>query len=171
MISLKRWFVNCVVAVLPPTRCFDLKRFLWKRIGISVGHGTKINSGARVWGVGSVSVGHACWLGVNLTVIVPHGAHVTISSSVDIGPDVLIECGSHEIGGPDRRAGKGQATDVAIGSGTWIGCRATLLGGAKLGSGTIVAAGAVVLRGDYPENALLAGVPARVARILGANGE
>ena len=171
MISLKRWFVNSVLAVLPPTRCFDFKRFLWKRIGISVGHRTKINSGASVWGVGSMSVGDACWLGMNLTVIVPHGAHVTIGSSVDIGPDVMIECGSHEIGGPDRRAGKGQATDVAIGSGTWVGARAMLLGGAKLGPGTIVGAGAVVLRGDYPENAVLVGVPARVDRILDANGE
>ena len=105
-----------------------------------------------------------------LTVIVPAGAHVTISSSVDIGPGVLIECGSHEIGGPDRRAGKGQATDVSVGPGTWIGSRATLLGGAKLGPGSIVAAGAVVLPGDYPENAFLAGVPARVSRILDANG-
>jgi acetyltransferase-like isoleucine patch superfamily enzyme len=167
---LKRYLVNLILAMLPPTRWFALKRFLWKALGVSVGNGTKINSGARIWDAGNVTVGDSCWLGMNFTVIVPAGASVTIGADVDIAPDVLIECGSHEIGGPDRRAGKGQAADVAIGSGTWIGCRATLLGGARLGPGTVVAAGAVVLPGDYPANALLAGVPARVSRILDANG-
>lgn len=169
IVSLRRYLVNLFVALLPPTHLFELKRFLWRRGGVSVGQGTKINSGVRVWGVGRLSVGDACWLGMNLTVIVPGGAEVTVGSNVDIGPDVLISCGSHEISGPDRRAGQGLAADVVIGSGTWIGCRATLLGGARLGQGTIVAAGAVVLSGEYPENALLAGVPAKVLRILDAN--
>ena len=170
MTSLMRYFVNLFVTLLPPTRAFPLKRFLWKRMGVSVGHGTRINSGAKVWGAGKMSVGEKCWIGMNLSVFVPAGAHVAIGSNVDIAPDVMIECGSHDIGGPDRRAGKEVAADVAIGSGTWIGCRVTLLGGAKLGQGTIVAAGAVVLPGDYLENALLAGVPAKVVRILDMNG-
>lgn len=167
MISLKRYIVNLLLTILPPTRAFIFKRFLWQRIGVAVGHGTKINSGAKVWGVGQVSIGSGSWLGMNLVLIVPNGAQVTIGSDVDIGPDVLIECGSHDIGGPDRRAGTERATSIQIGAGSWIGCRVTILGGAQLAPGTIVGAGALVLPGDYPENALLTGVPARVSRILG----
>ena len=167
MISLKRYIVNMLLAVLPPTRIFVFKRLLWQRIGVSVGTDTKINSGAKIWGVGPVSIGSRCWLGMNLVLIVPDGAEVTIGANVDIGPDVLIECGSHDIGGPERRAGIVRATGVEIGSGSWIGCRVTLLGGVKLAPGTIVGAGALVLPGEYPENALLTGVPARVSRIIG----
>jgi maltose O-acetyltransferase len=167
LISVRRYLVNMIVTVLPPTRAFGFKRFLWRKIGVAVGHRTKINSGAKVWGVGPVSIGSQCWLGMNLVLIVPDGAKVTIGSDVDIGPDVLIECGSHDIGGPDRRAGTERATSVHIGAGSWIGCRVTILGGAKLAPGTIVGAGALVLPGEYPENSLLTGVPARVSRILG----
>jgi len=167
VISVKRYLVNLLVAVLPPTRAFGFKRFLWQRIGVSVGQGTRINSGAKLWGVGPVSIGSGCWLGMNLVLIVPDGAEVTIGSDVDIGPDVLIECGSHDIGGPERRAGTERANSIHIGTGCWIGCRVTLLGGARLAPGTMVGAGALVLPGEYPENALLTGVPARVSRILG----
>ena len=166
MSSVGRFLVNHFVALLPPTRAFSLKRLLWKLIGVSVGCGVKINSGAKIWGGGAVELGDESWLGMNLTLIVPDGAKVIIGSNVDIGPDVLIECGSHTIGGPQRRAGAGTADSIEIGSGTWLGCRVTLLGGTMLGLGTIVAAGAVVLPGKYPDNALLAGIPARISRIL-----
>lgn len=166
MMSLKRYLVNLLLMVLPPTRAFGFKRFLWRRAGVSVAADAKINSGVKLWGGGPVSVGAGSWLGLNLVIIVPHGVDVAIGANVDIGPDVLIECGSHRIGGPERRAGEGEATSVEIGTGCWIGCRVTLLGGVKLAPGTLVAAGALVLPGTYPENALLTGVPARVSRIL-----
>ena len=62
-------------------------------------------------------------------------------------------------------AGPGRATSIQIGSGRGIGCRVTLLGGARLAPGTIVGAGALVLPGEYPENALLTGVPACISCI------
>ena len=42
-----------------------------------------------------------------------------------------------------------------------MGAKATFLDGAKVGSGCIVAAGAVV-RGEFASGAMIAGVPARV---------
>ena len=166
-----RYLVNLLIAVLPPTRAFGLKRALWQRIGVEVSPGVKINSGAKVWGSGPVSVGRDSWLGMNLAVIVPAEAEVMIGSNVDIGPDVLLECGSHDIGGPERRAGPERADSIQIGDGTWIGCRATLLGGAKIGAGSIVAAGALVLPGDYPDNVVLAGVPARATPLEDEDGQ
>ncbi|WP_108663898.1 acyltransferase [Acuticoccus kandeliae] len=171
MLSLKRYLVNMLVALLPPTRWFGLYRILWQFAGDTVGRGANINGGAKVWGVGRVSVGDNSWLGMNLVVIVPDRAEVRIGANVDIGPDVLLECGSHEVGGAKRRAGKGHARSIEIGSGTWIGCRATLLGGARIGSGSVIAAGALVIAGDYPDNVLLAGVPAKVVHRLGETGE
>jgi hypothetical protein len=52
---------------------------------------------------------------------------------------------------------------IDIGSHVWIGSRATILKGVRIGAGAIVATGAVVTR-DVPENCLVAGVPARIVR-------
>lgn len=53
---------------------------------------------------------------------------------------------------------------VKIENNVWIGSKATILGGVKISTGTIVAAGAVVNR-DTEKNSIVAGVPAQVKRI------
>ena len=54
---------------------------------------------------------------------------------------------------------------MVIGDGCWIGARALLLPGTTVGSGSVVAAGAVV-RGACEPNSLYAGVPAARIRAL-----
>ena len=52
---------------------------------------------------------------------------------------------------------------MAIGAGSWLGARAVILPGTTLGRNVVVAAGSVV-RGDVPDHAVVAGVPAKVVR-------
>lgn len=52
---------------------------------------------------------------------------------------------------------------VSVGNNVWIGAGARILAGVTLGSGSIVAAGAVVTN-DVEPNSIVAGVPARVIR-------
>jgi acetyltransferase-like isoleucine patch superfamily enzyme len=54
---------------------------------------------------------------------------------------------------------------VVIGDNVWIGANATILKGVHIGSGSVVAAGAVVTR-DVPERCVVAGNPARVVKEL-----
>ena len=54
---------------------------------------------------------------------------------------------------------------VTIGAGSWIGTGAVILPGAHIGKNTVVAAGAVVLGGEYPDYCVLAGVPAKVVKV------
>lgn len=56
--------------------------------------------------------------------------------------------------------------DVRIGMGTWIGAGAVVLPGVTIGPGCVVAAGAVVVRHCEP-NGLYAGVPARRVKEIG----
>ncbi|MEK7389359.1 MAG: acyltransferase [Elusimicrobiota bacterium] len=55
---------------------------------------------------------------------------------------------------------------VEIGDDVWAGANCTILKGARIGHGCIVAAGAVVLAGDYPARSILAGNPARVVKTI-----
>lgn len=55
-------------------------------------------------------------------------------------------------------------TPVRIGPDTWIGVKATVLRGAFIGRGTVVAAHAVVRDGVYPDLAILGGTPARLLK-------
>ncbi len=52
---------------------------------------------------------------------------------------------------------------IYIGSNCWIGSKVTILDGAMIGNGCIVAAGAVV-KGVFPDNVIIGGVPARIIK-------
>ena len=51
--------------------------------------------------------------------------------------------------------------DIYVGDEAWLGTGVTILAGVRVGSGAVIAAGSVVMR-DVPDNAIAAGVPARV---------
>lgn len=53
------------------------------------------------------------------------------------------------------------AGDTVIGDGCWIGSRAMIMQGVKLGEGAVVATGAVVTK-DVPPYAVVGGVPAKL---------
>jgi acetyltransferase-like isoleucine patch superfamily enzyme len=50
---------------------------------------------------------------------------------------------------------------VQLEDGVWVGSRALILGGTRLGRGCVVAAGSIV-QGDFPAGAVIAGQPAEV---------
>jgi acetyltransferase-like isoleucine patch superfamily enzyme len=52
---------------------------------------------------------------------------------------------------------------VEIGAGSWIGHGTIVLPGTRIGRQVVVGAGSVV-RGEVPDHAVVAGVPARVVR-------
>lgn len=56
-------------------------------------------------------------------------------------------------------SGKG----IKVGSNCWIGAKATFLDGSEIGSGCVVAAGAVV-KDKFPDNAIIGGTPAKIIK-------
>ena len=59
----------------------------------------------------------------------------------------------------------GESYKIAVGNGTWIGGRSTILGNTTIGDGCVVAACACVV-GDVEKNVLTGGVPAKKIRDL-----
>ena len=93
-----------------------------------------------------------------------HGA-ITIGCGVSLGMEVMLCASTHELGGPDQRAGKPIGLPIRIEDGCWIGTRAVILPGVTIGAGCVVAAGAVVSR-DCAPHGLYAGTPARRVKDL-----
>lgn len=58
-----------------------------------------------------------------------------------------------------------KSKEIIIGKNCFVGCNALILKGSKIGDGSVVGAGSVVV-GDFPNNVLIAGNPAKMIRSL-----
>ncbi|AZZ36206.1 hypothetical protein CIK05_05165 [Bdellovibrio sp. qaytius] len=61
---------------------------------------------------------------------------------------------------------KPMCEEIFIGDDVWLGANCVILKGSRIGAGSIVAVGAVVSGGDFPERSLIAGNPAKFIREL-----
>lgn len=85
--------------------------------------------------------------------------------SISIGNGVVISKNVTIRDSDDHRISPGGkiSAPIVIEDHVWIGLNATILKGVRIGSGSVIAAGAVVTR-DVPRNSLAGGVPARVLK-------
>lgn len=107
-------------------------------------------------------VGDFTFIGRGTTVDVLES--VTIGSHTVIAPDCFITDHNHGITA-DRRIDQQQCPTAAvvIGDDVWLGTKAVVLAGVRIGSGAVIAAGSVVTR-DVAPMTVVAGVPARFIR-------
>ena len=138
------------------------------RRGITLGKGVSLGPHTIIEATGVVSnMGEGCKIGDNSG----FGAFSFIGAAggVEIGSDVIggqyvsFHSENHHfdnIEAPIRHQGVSRK-GIVIGDNCWIGAKATFLDGARVGSGSVIAAGAVV-KGEIPPRSIAAGVPARV---------
>jgi acetyltransferase-like isoleucine patch superfamily enzyme len=97
---------------------------------------------------------------------------IATQSRIEIGESVLIAAyvyigpGNHIASDPSQpliSQGMDIRGGVTIGDHAWIGAHSTVLDGVKIGKHAIIGAHSLV-REDVPENAIVAGVPAKVIR-------
>lgn len=108
---------------------------------LTLGDNCFINNGCSIGAVRLISIGHNCAIG---------------------NYSLIMDSDFHDV---DDHRKPGVAEPVIIEDDVWIGARATILKGVRIGRGAVVAAGAVVTR-DVPPRTLVGGVPARVIRQL-----
>lgn len=153
-----------IFAIFPLTRCYALKVWvLNKDPDFKVGS-ARISSSAKFVGCGSITIGDNVFIG-HFTKFLNGGAKILLGDNIDVSSNVLFITGSHELGDPNvQSAGKGNAFDISVHDGVWIGASVTILGGVNIGKGAIIAAGTVVHK-SVPEKVIVAGSPMKVIKV------
>jgi acetyltransferase-like isoleucine patch superfamily enzyme len=154
------------VAAFPPGTVFGER---WIAIGSDTLIGALVSMSAGM--VPGQDLGAAPVLRIGDRCVIGRGSHIVAHQSLVIGDDVFtgpyvyITDQNHGYTDPDQPIGRQLPRNAAvrIGSGTWLGAGAVVLPGARIGRNVVVAAGAVV-RGPVPDRCVVAGVPARVVR-------
>lgn len=101
-------------------------------------------------------------------------SHVDISAvegtAVRLGDDVMIATGvrirsddGHPIFDVNDEKRVNVSRSIDVGNHVWLGIDSFLLGGAKIGDGSVVGARALVTK-EFPNNCVVAGIPAKMIR-------
>ena len=127
---------------------------------VSIGRNCIINSASMMELGNNVSIGPNA-------VLYSIYKKIVFGNNVLLGPGVTIVSGDHSI----RKIGvtiidnhekmPGDDEDIIIEDDVWIGANVTILKGANIGRGCVVAAGAVVVK-PVPPDSIVGGVPAKV---------
>ena len=100
--------------------------------------------------------------------------HIGGAGGVVIGDDTIIGAyfsvhpenhNFDDLNSPIRKQGVNRQ-GITVGSNCWIGAKVTLLDGCVVGDGCVVAAGSVV-KGVFPNNSIIGGIPAKVLKLRG----
>jgi acetyltransferase-like isoleucine patch superfamily enzyme len=138
----------------------------------SLSKGVKILPEAKI---GSCKINSFTYIGYNCDIV-----NTEIGSFCSIGPEVLCGLGTHPSNFVSTYPGfySNKATGsvwfgashdfiehkkTVIESDVWIGARAIIMGGITIGTGAIIAAGAIVTK-NVPPYAIVGGVPANIIK-------
>jgi len=139
-----------------------LRLFLARRMLKRCGSGVRIASGARFGSGAQLEIGNNSRLSRGSWMF----GEIVIGNNVLMAPEVTILASNHTFDSYDQpilTQGQQASEAVVIGDDVWIGTRAIILPGVKVGNHAIIGAGAVVTRsvGDW---AIVAGNPAQLIR-------
>jgi maltose O-acetyltransferase len=137
-----------------------VRKLFYRLSGMEIGRGSAIHIKACFYQPRNIEIGDDTIVGYRS--FLDGRAKLKIGSHVDIASEVMIYNSEHDINAEDF-AGTTEVIEepVEIGDYVFIGPRAIILPGVKVGKGAVIAAGAVVTK-DVPEFGIAGGVPAKI---------
>lgn len=136
-----------------------LARPFFKKCGRKLGIGRNVTfyNPSKIEIGNSVYIAYGSWfLGA---------ANLVIEDEVMFGPYVVISPSNHTRKNQSFRFGEPVCKDIRIQKGAWIGAHSTLVIGAKVGKGAMIAANSV-LNTIVDDNMMFGGVPAKFIKII-----
>lgn len=131
-----------------------IRRLIFQSAGVKIGPKSTIHIGCRFYNPQHVEIGEGTIIGDHATL--DGRAPLKIGNHVDIASQVMIYNSEHDVHAEDMHSTE---EPVEIGDYVFVGPRAIILPGVKIGRGAVVAAGAVVTK-DVAEGKIVGGVPA-----------
>jgi len=130
-----------------------IRKYIFTLIGVKIGKKSVLHMGCKFFDPKGLSIGEDTIIGNG--VFLDGRDRLSIGNHVDIASEVMIYNSEHNINDPKFTA---ETSPVIIGDYVFIGPRAIVLPGVKIGKGAIIAAGCVVTK-DVPDYAIVGGVP------------
>jgi len=107
---------------------------------IQLGKDIFINENTRITAYDEISIGDGCWIAWDVNIIDSDFHNIIVNGMM-----------------------KPKEAKIIIEENVWIGARAIVLKGVKIGKGAVIAAGSIVTK-DVPPKCLVAGNPAKIIR-------
>ena len=126
-----------------------LRPRLLRMFGAEIGANVFIRHRVRVLWPWKLSIGDNCWIGEDAWLL--DLEPITIDHDVCVSQGVLLCTGSHDLNSPTFEYDNGPIT---LEAGVWLGARALVLRGVRIGAGSVAAAGSRVAR-DVPARSLV----------------
>jgi len=137
-----------------------IRKIKYRFFGIKIGKGSTIHMWANFFQPRNIEIGEDTIVGDHA--FLDGRSKLKIGNHVDIASYVMIYNSEHDLSTNKFSVVEDMIEEpVEIGDYVFIGPRAIILPGVKIGKGAVVAAGAVVAK-DVPEFAIVGGVPAKV---------
>lgn len=128
-----------------------------------IGSGVEIEPNFRCDYGYNISIGDHVF--INYDCVMLDTCQIVIGNNVLIAPGVHIYTAGHPLDVDTRVQDIEFGKPISIGNNVWIGGRAVINPGVTIGNNAVIASGAVVTA-DVPANAVVAGVPAKVIKMI-----
>jgi acetyltransferase-like isoleucine patch superfamily enzyme len=147
--AFKLYIFNDLVTKFPIhfVRLFYLKKI----IGVKIGNSCFIHMGVRF--EGNIELGNNTVIGRNCIL----KGDIIIKNNVSVTAETYIFTSSHIVNNPDFSC---FYKNVIIEDYAWIGARATIFPGVRIGKGAVLGATSTATK-DIPDYAIFAGIPAK----------
>jgi len=156
----KRFDGNNINVIISLGCKFETPRSMTFSGNISIGRNSFFSSNG-----GTIIIGNNAAFNSNVHINSSTGGKIIIGDNVMVGPNVVMRTANHKFDNasiPMNMQGH-SIQDIIIENNVWIAANVVVLGGVKIGTGSIIAAGSVVTK-DVPANVIAGGIPAIILK-------